>query len=272
MIYIERKIIFTIKKEINFFKKNFFIKIKNKNIFLKKIIFFLLKNKGKQIRPILIFFIAKILGNINYKTYKLACLIELIHTASIIHDDIIDNSSLRRNNFPIHKIWKNKIAVLIGDYFFSKGLLLIIEYKKKFFLKKIIKIINNMIKGEIFQIKNIKKKYKKIIFNKTANLISVSCEESVKTINNNKNHIFNMKIFGKNIGIAFQIKDDILDYEIFKFLKKKIILKKIKIINYFNEIIFFLYKKSLKIIYNYPDNYIKKSIILFVRFIFNKKL
>ncbi|WP_185871986.1 polyprenyl synthetase family protein [Blattabacterium cuenoti] len=219
MKIILEKIKIPIKKEIEEFEKQFFNIIKNNITLINQITHYISHRKGKLIRPIFVFLIAKMLGTIQKKTYHTACLIELIHTATLIHDDVIDNSSLRRNSFSINAIWKNKIAVLIGDYLLSKSLLLATNNNYYDILKIICKTVKNMSEGELLQMEKSKnlniteKIYNKIIYQKTASLIAASCECGARSVNADEKTILKMKKFGIFIGIAFQIKDDLFDYE-----------------------------------------------------------
>ncbi|ALA22703.1 MAG: putative polyprenyl synthetase [Candidatus Karelsulcia muelleri] len=209
---------FILKKELKIFEKQFIFLLKSKILFLKKIKNYFFLKKGKYVRPILIFLITKMLGTISKKTYELASIIELIHTASILHDDVIDNSSFRRGFLTINSLWNNKIAVIFGDYIFSKSLNLALNhnYINNLFSNLILK----MSEGELYQIDFIKnhkfseKNYKKIIFNKTALLISTCCEQSGKLLKK-KHTLFFLKKIGILIGLSFQIKDDLLDYNNF---------------------------------------------------------
>lgn len=209
---------FILKKELKIFEKQFIFLLKSKILFLKKIKNYFFLKKGKYVRPILIFLITKMLGTISKKTYELASIIELIHTASILHDDVIDNSSFRRGFLTINSLWNNKIAVIFGDYIFSKSLNLALNHNSinNLFSNLILK----MSEGELYQIDFIKnhkfseKNYKKIIFNKTALLISTCCEQSGKLLKK-KHTLFFLKKIGILIGLSFQIKDDLLDYNNF---------------------------------------------------------
>ncbi|WP_185865775.1 polyprenyl synthetase family protein [Blattabacterium cuenoti] len=208
-----------IKKEIKEFEKQFFNILKSNVTIIEQITHYIIHRKGKLIRPIFVFLIAKMLGTIRKKTYHTACLIELIHTATLVHDDVIDNSSLRRGSFSINAIWKNKIAVLIGDYFLSKSLLLATENNYYDLLKIICKTIKDMSEGELLQIEKSKNLniteeiYNQIIYHKTASLISASCECGALSVNADKKTALKMREFGIFTGIAFQIKDDLFDYE-----------------------------------------------------------
>ncbi|WP_185851915.1 polyprenyl synthetase family protein [Blattabacterium cuenoti] len=219
MKIILEKIKTTIKKEIKEFEKQFANIIKSNISLIDKINHYIIHRKGKLIRPIFVFLIAKMLGKIEKKTYHTACLIELIHTATLVHDDVIDNSSLRRGFFSINAIWKNKIAVLIGDYLLSKSLLIATNNNYHDLLKIVCNTIKDMSEGELLQMEkseklNITEKiYNQIIYHKTASLIAASCEAGARSVNTNEKTALKMRKFGIFIGIAFQIKDDLFDYE-----------------------------------------------------------
>ncbi|WP_041178343.1 polyprenyl synthetase family protein [Blattabacterium sp. (Blaberus giganteus)] len=209
----------TIKKEIEKFEKQFIYIIKSNVSLIDQITHYLTHRKGKLIRPMFVFLIAKMLGNIQKKTYHTACLIELIHTATLVHDDVIDNSLLRRDSFSINAIWKNKIAVLIGDYLLSKSLLIATNNNYYDLLKIVCKTIKNMSEGELLQMEKSKKLnisekiYNRIIYHKTASLIAASCEAGARSVNTDEKTALKMRKFGIFAGIAFQIKDDLFDYE-----------------------------------------------------------
>ena len=185
---------------------------------LDKITRFILKTKGKQIRPMFVFLCAKLVGEITEKTYRGASMIELIHTATLVHDDVVDDSFKRRGFFSINALWKNKIAVLVGDYLLSKSVIISTENQDFDILAVISKTIREMSKGELLQLEKSRKLditediYYEIIRKKTATLIAACCE--VGAISNNVNVELAQKIrdFGTYTGIAFQIKDDLFDY------------------------------------------------------------
>lgn len=216
----------SISKEMKIFEKKFYKIMENELLLLNNIINYIKSNKGKQIRPIFVFLIAKMLGTISKKTYDMASLVELIHTGTIIHDDVVDNSNIRRGFYSIRKIWNNKIAVLVGDYFLSKSILLATNHKHYDLLKIISNTIANMSKGELLQIEKTKKLYinenyyNKIITYKTASLISACCEGAARSINSDEKTALKMSKFGNFIGMAFQIKDDIFDYELNQSINK----------------------------------------------------
>lgn len=208
----------SIYDELKLFNHNLYKIVQSKVFLMKNVIHYIMKRKGKQIRPILIFLIAKMLGKVTDKTYNTAYLIELIHIATLIHDDIIDNSHFRHGNLSINALWKNKIAVLAGDFFFSKSML--ITNSNIDLLNLVLKTIEQMSEGELLELEQYKNMfnitenlYYKIIFYKTASLISASCEASASSIGANKHLCTIFRKFGELFGLAFQIKDDLFDYE-----------------------------------------------------------
>ena len=186
---------------------------------LDKVVNYILKTKGKQMRPILVLLSAGLSGKINKSTYTAAILIELLHTATLIHDDVVDESDMRRGFFSINALWKNKIAVLVGDYLLSKGLLVSLETKEYKYLHLGSDAVRDMSEGELLQIKksrmmNIDEEtYFTIIRKKTASLIAACCAAGTSSVTENQEAIDKMKSFGENLGIAFQIKDDLLDFD-----------------------------------------------------------
>lgn len=207
-----------IRQEMKLFEKKFQESMRSEVFLLDKITRFILKTKGKQIRPMFVFLCAKLVGEITEKTYRGASMIELIHTATLVHDDVVDDSFKRRGFFSINALWKNKIAVLVGDYLLSKSVIISTENQDFDILAVISKTIREMSKGELLQLEKSRKLditediYYEIIRKKTATLIAACCE--VGAISNNVNVELAQKIrdFGTYTGIAFQIKDDLFDY------------------------------------------------------------
>ena len=207
-----------IKQEMKLFEKKFQESMRSEVFLLDKITQFILKTKGKQIRPIFVFLCAKLVGEITEKTYRGASMIELIHTATLVHDDVVDESFKRRGFFSINALWKNKIAVLVGDYLLSKSVIISTENQDFDILAVISKTIREMSEGELLQLEKSRKLditedvYYEVIRKKTATLIAACCEVGV--ISNNVNVELAQKIrdFGTYTGIAFQIKDDLFDY------------------------------------------------------------
>src|SRR6187431_1787925 len=185
---------------------------------LNKITAYIVKRKGKQIRPMFVFLSAKCAGEINDSTYRAAALIELLHTATLVHDDVVDDSNLRRGFFSVNALWKNKIAVLIGDFLLSKGLLLSLDNNDFHLLKIVSTAVREMSEGELLQIEKARKLdiseeiYFEIITKKTAALIAACCAAGVASVTTDEKVINQFKEFGINTGIAFQIKDDLFDF------------------------------------------------------------
>ena len=179
---------------------------------------YIIKRKGKQLRPMFVFLSAKLHGEINESTYRAAATVELLHTATLVHDDVVDESFERRGFFSINAVWKNKIAVLVGDYLLSKGLLLSTSNNDFEHLHILSDAVRQMSEGELLQIEKSRKLnldeaiYFEIIKNKTASLLSSACAIGAYSTTGNKEITEKMKLFGEKIGIAFQIKDDLFDY------------------------------------------------------------
>lgn len=207
-----------IKDELQVFEKKFRSSVKSNVSLLDTIMGYIVKRKGKQMRPILVLHCAKLFGEINEQTYRGASLVELLHTATLVHDDVVDESNMRRGFFSINALWKNKVAVLVGDYLLSKGLLLSLKNKDFQSLEILSTAVEQMSEGELLQMEKARKLditedvYFDIITKKTASLISSCCGiGSYSTLKDDKvlNKIMQM---GEAIGIAFQIKDDLFDY------------------------------------------------------------
>ena len=200
------------------FESKFKNSLKTSVPLLDKIMHYIIKRKGKQMRPLFVFLTAKLFNNVNESTYTAASLIELLHTATLVHDDIIDEANFRRGVFSINALWKNKISVLVGDFLLSRGLLLAVENEQFQLLKIMSKAVKEMSEGELLQIEKTRRLditeevYFEIIKKKTAALISACCEAGAASTNAHKNDILKMRTFGEKAGIAFQIKDDLFDY------------------------------------------------------------
>lgn len=192
--------------------------MKTKVMLLDTIMNYIVQRKGKQMRPMFVFLTAGCVGEINEKTYRGAALIELLHTATLVHDDVVDESDYRRGFFSINAIWKNKIAVLVGDYLLSKGLLLSIDHKDFDLLSSVSTAVREMAEGELLQIEKARKLditediYFDIIRKKTATLIAACCAVGVQSTNADEKYVQLATDFGEKVGIAFQIKDDLFDY------------------------------------------------------------
>ena len=215
-----KKIKEPIKEEMKIFEKKFKTSMMSEISLLNRIIFFIVKRKGKQIRPIFVFLAAKLLGNgkVNERSYRGATLIELIHSATIVHDDIVDDSYKRRGFFSINSLWKNKIAVLLGDYLFSKGLLLSVDNDDFDLLKIISKAVKEMSEGELLQLEKSRDFeitediYYNIIKKKTAVLIASCCSIGATSVISSQKDIDKIHEFGELLGMIFQIRDDLFDY------------------------------------------------------------
>jgi octaprenyl-diphosphate synthase len=185
---------------------------------LDKITRYIVKRKGKQMRPLFVFLSAKMVGGTNDSTYRAATLIELLHTATLVHDDVVDDSDTRRGFFSISALWKNKIAVLVGDYLLSRGLLLSVKHKDYHLLEITSRAVEEMSEGELLQIEKARKLditedvYFSIITKKTASLIASCCASGAASVSEDKAIIEQMRLFGETVGIAFQIRDDLFDY------------------------------------------------------------
>lgn len=184
---------------------------------LDKVTQYIVKRKGKQMRPMFLFLTAKMLGEMNDKTYQAASMIELLHTATLVHDDVVDDANERRGFYSVNALWKNKIAVLVGDFFLSKVLLLSIENNQTRFLEITARAVKEMSEGELLQIEKARRMdiseelYFEVIRKKTASLIESVCEIAAVSVNR-EDEAQNMRKFGELVGLAFQIKDDIFDY------------------------------------------------------------
>lgn len=200
------------------FEQKFYESMQSKVPLLDKVTRFIVTTKGKQMRPMFVFLCAKLVGNVNEKTYRGASMIELIHTATLVHDDVVDESFKRRNFFSINALWKNKIAVLVGDYLLSKSVLLSTDHKDYDLLGVISRTIREMSEGELLQLEKARKLditedvYYEIIRQKTATLIAACCEIGVLSNNAGEELAGKMMDFGTYTGMAFQIKDDLFDF------------------------------------------------------------
>ena len=207
-----------INEEMKLFEQKFYESMQSKVPLLDKVTRFIVTTKGKQMRPMFVFLCAKLIGDVNEKTYRGASMIELIHTATLVHDDVVDESFKRRNFFSINALWKNKIAVLVGDYLLSKSVLLSTDHKDYDLLGVISRTIREMSEGELLQLEKARKLditedvYYEIIRQKTATLIAACCEIGVLSNNADEALAKKMMDFGTFTGMAFQIKDDLFDY------------------------------------------------------------
>jgi len=208
-----------IKDELKQFEKFFSDQMRSRVGLVELIVRYILRQKGKKIRPALVLLSAKTIGDVNEHTYRGAVLVEMLHTATLVHDDVVDNSDTRRGLPSINAIWKNRIAVLMGDYLLARGLQIAVDNNEFEFLKVITNTVKRMSEGELLQIQKIRKlnndeeTYLKIISDKTASLFSTCTTIGAMSITNEQNVIDDFRNFGELLGIAFQIKDDILDFE-----------------------------------------------------------
>lgn len=218
------KVVEQIKKpiynEMELFEEKFTQSMSSQVALLNRITHFIINRKGKQMRPMFVFLVAKLVrkGKVNERTFRGASVIELIHTATLVHDDVVDDSNKRRGFFSINALWKNKIAVLVGDYLLSKGLLLSIE-NEDFDLLKIISVaVREMSQGELLQIEKARdlditeEVYYEIIRQKTATLLAACCAMGAQSVDASEEEVEKMHHFGELLGMAFQIKDDLFDY------------------------------------------------------------
>lgn len=213
------RIIKPVEAEMAQFEAYFGRTLQSKIPLLKIILNYIFRRKGKQMRPLLVFLSAKLNGETGEPTFVAATLIELLHTASIVHDDVVDDATERRGSLSINALWNSKIAVLVGDYMLSKGLLISIEKNRTDMLEIVSEAVKSMTEGELLQLQKSRKlniteeDYFSIISSKTAALISACTACGARSATSNPDIIQLMKEFGESIGIAFQIRDDILDYE-----------------------------------------------------------
>ena len=206
-----------IEEELEVFDGLFKESLKSKVKLVDLVTRYILKQKGKKIRPLLVLLSSKLCGEINERTYRGAALVELLHTATLVHDDVVDNAETRRKFPSINAVWKNKIAVLMGDYLLARGLMLAMDGSDYDFLHVITDTVRRMSEGELLQINKTRKlnndeeTYFRIISDKTASLFSTCCEIGARASLKEEDKIKNLREFGENLGIAFQIRDDILD-------------------------------------------------------------
>lgn len=207
-----------IGSELKIFEKKFADAVKSETLLLDTIMKYIIKRKGKQLRPMFVLLSAKLHGEINESTYRAAALVEILHTATLVHDDVVDDSLERRSYFSINALWNKKIAVLVGDYLLSKGLLLATSNNDFRHLHILSDAVKQMSEGELLQLQKSRNLnldesiYFEIIRNKTASLLSSACAVGAYSTTNNDDITNAMKTFGEKTGIAFQIKDDLFDY------------------------------------------------------------
>ncbi len=208
----------SLEDELALFEKKFNESLKSKTPLLDAVMRYIIKRKGKQIRPLFVFHTAKMLGGITESTYTAASLIELLHTATLVHDDVVDDANERRGFFSINALWKNKIAVLVGDYLLAKGLLLSIKKNEFEILRIVSEAVRDMSEGELLQMEKTRRLdmeesvYYEIIRQKTASLIASACACGAASAGSDLQTIEKARKMGEYIGLAFQIKDDLLDF------------------------------------------------------------
>lgn len=207
-----------VNEEMKSFEKHFLEAMDTNIPLLKTIVNYMYRRKGKQLRPVIVFLTAKLLGEVTDKTYTAASMLELLHTATLIHDDVVDEAYQRRGAFSINALWRSKVAVLVGDFLLSKGLLLSVKHKAYDLLEIMSEAVREMSEGELLQIEKSRKQdvdedtYFEIIRKKTATLIASCAANGACSVNASDETIEEMRLFGEYLGIAFQIKDDLLDY------------------------------------------------------------
>lgn len=213
------KISHPIESELDIFNEKFKESIRSKVGLVDLVAKYIIRQKGKKVRPLLVLLSAKIIGKVNERSYRGAVLVELLHTATLVHDDVVDNANKRRGVWSINALFKNKVAVLMGDYLLSRGLMIAVEGKDFDFLGVITNTVKRMSEGELLQIQKTRKldideeTYFKVISDKTASLLETCCEIGALSATDNPEYHLAMKQFGQSVGMAFQIRDDILDYE-----------------------------------------------------------
>ncbi len=209
----------SIEQELKIFEKKFEIAVKADNAALNQVLKYVIKRKGKQLRPMFVFLCAKLFAPVNESTYRAAALVEMLHTATLVHDDVVDEAYERRGFFSINALWKNKIAVLVGDFLLSKGLILATEHKEYQQLQLMSEAVRKMSEGELLQLQKARHLnldeaiYFEIIKNKTASLLASACAIGASSTCTSEEDVEKMKQFGEWTGIAFQIKDDLFDYK-----------------------------------------------------------
>jgi len=207
-----------LREELIVFEKKFREAVKSQTPLLDRIMRFIVNRKGKQLRPMFVFLSARLCGPVNESTYRAASLVELLHTATLVHDDVVDESLERRGFFSTYALWKNKISVLVGDYLLAKGLLLSLDHNDFRILQLLSGAVRKMSEGELLQIEkartlNLEEAvYFEIIRNKTASLLASSCAAGASSTSGDEAVTEKLNRFGEAVGIAFQIKDDLFDY------------------------------------------------------------
>jgi octaprenyl-diphosphate synthase len=266
-----------IAAEMSQFEQKFRGMMKSDVMLLDQIMSYIVKRKGKQLRPMFVFLMAGVCGSIEESTYRGASLIELLHTATLVHDDVVDDSNYRRGFFSINALWKNKVAVLVGDYLLSRGLLLSVDNGDFELLQLVSTAVREISEGELLQIEKARRLditeevYYEIIRQKTASLIAACCGVGARSVGRDPETVQKARLFGEKVGIAFQIKDDLFDYgtaEVGKPLGIDIKEKKmtLPLIYALNQAGFFEKRKIINLIKNESDNPRKvDEVITFVK-------
>ena len=207
-----------IEEELQIFEAKFKTAVNSNVPMLDRIMRYIVKRKGKQLRPMFVFLAAKLCGPVNESTYRAASLVELLHTATLVHDDVVDDAAERRGFFSVYALWKNKISVLVGDYLLAKGLLLSLDNNDFRILQLLSEAVRQMSEGELLQLEKSRTLnldeavYYEIIKNKTASLLASACAAGAFSASGKEEDALRLKNFGEKVGIAFQIKDDLFDY------------------------------------------------------------
>jgi octaprenyl-diphosphate synthase len=210
-----------IAEELRLFESHFKDAVRSRVALLDRIMQYIVKRKGKQMRPMFVLLSAKLGGAVNDSTYRAASLVELVHTATLVHDDVVDDSMERRGFFSVNALWKNKIAILVGDYLLSKGLLLSLTNRDYRVLEILTEAFKLMSEGELLQFEKSRKLnmdeevYYEIIKGKTASLLASACASGAATTFTDPADVEKMKLFGEKVGMAFQVKDDLFDYGLY---------------------------------------------------------
>ncbi len=204
--------------ELKAFEARFKEAVKSQTPLLDRIMRYIVKRKGKQLRPMFVLLSARLLGPVSESTYRAASLVEVLHTATLVHDDVVDDSQERRGFFSVYALWKNKVSVLVGDYLLAKGLLLSLDHNDHKILHILSDAVRKMSEGELLQMEKSRslnldeQVYYEIIRNKTASLLASACSAGAWSVTENEEHAEKMRLFGEKAGMAFQIKDDLFDY------------------------------------------------------------
>jgi octaprenyl-diphosphate synthase len=207
-----------VAEELNQFERRFKEAMQSPVPLLDKITTYIYRRKGKQIRPTFVFLTAKMIGEVNESTFTAANMVELLHTATLVHDDVVDDSDERRGFFSINALWKNKIAVLVGDFLLSRGLLTALDNQEYDLLHILSNAVKEMSEGELLQIEKARRLdidesvYYEVIRKKTASLMAAACGSGAVSVTTDKELIARAKLFGEKAGLAFQIRDDLFDY------------------------------------------------------------